>query len=275
MDRSVRLTGKFVEQVKEPGRYGEGRGGNGLSLRVRASRSGVGIAKTWEQRIHVNGRVTTLGLGTYPAVKLAEARIEAAENAQRIRAAFPRVKGIDRLLGMAGPGSLRAGRRRDSHRSAAVPRVLATEWIETQRPGWKPGSKTEGQLTSLLDTYILPVMGDTPVDAVTPKQVYAVLSPIWQTRAPTAKKVKPLLAGIFRVAVTKGYRDDDPMTRGCLALGKQRHATDHHDALPYGAGRRSGHVHPGGRRLRRKRQALEFIILTATRTGEVRKMRAR
>ena len=274
MDRSVRLTGKFVEQVKEPGRYGEGRGGNGLSLRVRASRSGVGVSKTWEQRIHVNGRATTLGLGTYPAVKLAEARIEAAENAQRIRAAFPRVKGIDRLLGMAGPGSP-GGAVAVTAIEAPPFRELATEWIETQRPGWKPGSKTEGQLTSLLDTYILPVMGDTPVDAVTPKQVYAVLSPIWQTRAPTAKKVKTLLAGIFRVAVTKGYRDDDPMTRGCLALGKQRHATDHHDALPYEQAGEAVTFIRGADAYAAKRQALEFIILTATRTGEVRKMRAR
>ncbi len=270
MDRPSRLTRGFVEQVKEPGRYGDGRGGNGLSLRVRASRDGKGIGKTWEQRVYANGRVTTLGLGSYPDLKLTAARGLAVLNAQRIRAAFPRVTALDRLLGANSRAGAPVG---PVDSSAPTFRALAAEYIETQRAGWKPGSKTERQLRGLLDLYILPVMGDTSTGAVTPEQVYNVLSPIWQTRAPTAKKVRGLLCGIFRVGVAKGYRDDDPTDRGCLGLGRQRHVTGHHEALPYQLVGEALMFIRGSKSYESKRLALEFLVLTATRTSEVRGMR--
>ena len=74
-----KLTVRFVEATNRPGRYGDGRGGFGLYLRVRAV-SGGRISKTWCQRIWIGGRVTNLGLGRFPVVSLAEARMAALEN---------------------------------------------------------------------------------------------------------------------------------------------------------------------------------------------------
>ena len=69
---SVRLCATFVKTVSVPGRYGDGYGGLGLSLRVTPRKSG-GLSKTWAQAISPNGTKTSLGLGSYPVVTLAMA----------------------------------------------------------------------------------------------------------------------------------------------------------------------------------------------------------
>ena len=284
MDRPSRLTRGFVEEVNEPGRYGDGRGGNGLSLRVRPSRDGLGLGKTWEQRVYANGKVTTLGLGSYPELKLTAARELAAGNAQRVKAAFPRVSALDRLLAEAeapGLGPVIAANvaqqpmtAQVAYRSAApVFRDVAEEYIKAQRSGWKTGSKTEGQARSLLDRYILPVVGDIPVNLVTSAQVHDVLAPIWHTKAESSKKVRRLFKSIFPVAIAKGYCDLDPTDRAFLGLGRQRNVTQHSAAIPY---EQVGEVIKYVRESQSyesKRLALEFLILTAARTTEVRGIR--
>ena len=284
MDRPSRLSRTFVEEVDQPGRFGDGRGGNGLSLRVRLSRDGLGLGKTWEQRIYANGKVTTLGLGSYPELRLTAARELAAENAQRVKAAFPRASALDRLLAVEvdapslGPVvAANVTQRPMTAYSSAAPafRDVSEEYIEARRLGWKGGSKTEGQTRSLLGTYILPVVGDSPVNLVTPAQVHDVLAPIWHTKAESSKKVRRLFKSIFAVAIAKGYREDDPTDRASLGLGRQRNITQHSAAVPY---EQVGEVIQCVRESRSyesKRLALEFLILTAARTSEVRGMRQR
>ena len=68
---SVRLSATFVRTVTVPGRYGDGDGGLGLSLRVTPRKSG-GLSKTWAQAISVNSPKTSLGLGSYPVVTLGD-----------------------------------------------------------------------------------------------------------------------------------------------------------------------------------------------------------
>ena len=59
------LTAAFVRTVGRPGVYGDGRGGRGLSLRVYRTANGR-ITKTWRQRVRIDGRLTSIGLGPYP-----------------------------------------------------------------------------------------------------------------------------------------------------------------------------------------------------------------
>ena len=80
---SVRLCATFVKTVSVPGRYGDGYGGLGLSLRVTPRKSG-GFSKTWAQAVSPNGTKTSLGLGSYPVVTLAMARERALANARAI-----------------------------------------------------------------------------------------------------------------------------------------------------------------------------------------------
>ena len=69
MKRATRLSATFVKTIREPGRYGEGHGGNGLSLLVKRRRNGE-LSKSWSQRLRFNGRPFNMGIGSYPAVSL-------------------------------------------------------------------------------------------------------------------------------------------------------------------------------------------------------------
>ena len=84
MKRPKTLSASFVKTVRQTGRYGDGRGGHGLSLLVRFTKIGGRFSKTWSQRIRIHGRETNLGLGSYPAVTLAEARRRALRNRQSV-----------------------------------------------------------------------------------------------------------------------------------------------------------------------------------------------
>ena len=77
------LSAAFVRTVNQPGRYGDGRGGYGLSLLVKP-RSNGRLSKTWSQRVRLHGRVTNIGLGAYPIVSLSEARKKALQNRRTI-----------------------------------------------------------------------------------------------------------------------------------------------------------------------------------------------
>ena len=68
-----KLSAAFVKTVKRPGRYGDGRGGFGLSLLVKPTTTGR-LSKTWSQRLRIHGHPVNIGLGAYPVVTLAEAR---------------------------------------------------------------------------------------------------------------------------------------------------------------------------------------------------------
>jgi len=81
--RGKTLSASFVRTVKQPGRYGDGHGGYGLSLFVKELSTGR-LSKTWSQRIRIHGRVTNLGLGVFPIVTLAEAREKALENLRAV-----------------------------------------------------------------------------------------------------------------------------------------------------------------------------------------------
>ena len=78
------------------GRYGDGRGGHGLSMLVKHLKDGS-VSKTFSQRLTVDGRARNIGLGAYPLVSLQEARDMAKENARKVRRHRVR-RGVDALL---------------------------------------------------------------------------------------------------------------------------------------------------------------------------------
>ena len=82
-NRPRMLSATFVRNVNLPGRYGDGRGGLGLSLLVKPASRG-GFSKSWSQSVRLAGRPTSIGLGRYPVVTLAMARERALESARAI-----------------------------------------------------------------------------------------------------------------------------------------------------------------------------------------------
>ena len=163
----------------------------------------------------------------------------------------------------------RLRRRRSGPRLARRPSntSLAT------RPGWR-NPKHRQQWRNTLSTYAEPVIGNLPVGAVTTEQVLEVLNPIWRTRPETATRVRGRIEQVLSYSIARGWRDgpNPAVWRGHLQLmlpakGKVR-AVEHHAALDW----REAPAFMVELRARASfgARALEFLILTAVRSGEVR-----
>ena len=160
-------------------------------------------------------------------MSLTEARRLAVDNVMEIRARFPRKSGIDRLLESADSAAPLA-------LTGPTFRELASDYIEfKRRDGWKHGSKTKKITRSHLSNYAYPVIGKIQIEQVTHVHVSEVLAPIWNTKPPTAKKVKQTLSLVFKFAFGQGYAVEDHTERAVMGLGRQRHKTKHHPAVHY------------------------------------------
>ncbi len=249
IQRPYRLSARFVETIKEPGTYGDGRGSGGLSLRVKRTARGH-LAKSWGQRISVDGRPRNLGLGSWPHVSLAEARQKCVLN----------------LLARQR-GELVTGRKR------TVPTFeeAAEKVIAVHRAGWKDGSRSEADWRGTLRDYAMPKLGRRPVDRITTGDVMRILLPMWNEKRVTARRVRQRIGAVMRWAVAQGYREDNPAGEAIgAALPKNGVPAQHLAALPYAevagalARVRGSGAYPG------TVLAFEFLVLTACRSGEVR-----
>ena len=139
-------------------------------------------------------------------------------------------------------------------------------------PTWR-GPKSGQVWRSSLDTYVHPVIGDLHVSEVTPSHVMSVLLPIWSDKRETARRVKQRISAICRWAVAQGYRNDDPagiVIDAALPRGDVK--VQHLPALPYDeVAECLETVKANQGASASSKLALEFLILTAARSGEVRK----
>ncbi len=249
-----RLTALAVAKKKTPGAYHDG---GGLYLQVTPTGS-----KSWSLRYMLNGRPREMGLGPLHTIDLATAR----EKARSCRALL--LDGIDPL---------------DHHRAQRAAKALeatgavtfnecAEKYIAAHKDGWS-NAKHTGQWTSTLETYAGPVIGKMNVAAVDTALVLKVLEPIWTDKHETATRLRARIENVLDWARVRGYRigENPARWRGHMdallpALSKRR-SVRHHPALPY------VEVSTFMQALRAQTgtaaRALEFLILTAARTGEV------
>ncbi len=239
-----RLTAAQVRSLP-PGKYHDG-GGAGLLLRV--DRTG---ARLWIQRLMVRGRRRELGLGGFPTVTLAEAREAALANK---RIAF---RGGDPM----------AERRKARSVPTFAEAARATR-VELS-PTWK-NPKDRDAFLSTLETYIFPTVGDVALREVTSGDLRrAILAA--RTKAPgVARKLTYRCAHVFRWAVAEGHCDANPATAEALALPREERATRHRRALPYGEVATCLAAIRASRAGTATKLAIEFLTLTAARSGEVR-----
>ena len=238
------LTVAKVRSLSTPGRYGDG----GTLHLVVAPRG----TKAWVQRLTINGRRHDLGLGGYPLVGLAEARAAAFANRQIAR------RGGDPL----------AHKRRAKMPifEQAVERVLAIH-----REAWKDGGKTASLWRATLREYAFPHIGDKSVDQVTTADVMAVLVPIWVQKHETARKVRRRIGTVMKWAVAQGYRADNPAGESiAAALPKRPKQVRHMPAVPHGEVADALAAVRASAAWVATKLAFEFLVLTATRSGEVR-----
>ena len=241
------LSASFTKTVNQPGRYGDGRGGHGLSLLVRETANGR-LSKTWAQRLRIGGKPVNIGLGGYPVVALAEAREKALENRRAVaQGRDPRGGGVPTF-------------------EEAVEKVIA---LHSQQ--WREGGKTEDQWRSSLAAYAYPMIGRKRVDLITTADVMSVLMPIWHEKAETARRVRRRLASVMTWCIAQGHRADNPAGEAVIAaLPKNERPPKHFAALPH------EQVGEALRTIRSSdtyplvKAALQFLVMTATRAGEVR-----
>lgn len=243
-----KLTATAVKAITEPGRYGDG---DGLALLV-----GPTGGKSWIVRVQKSGKRRDIGLGSAAKVPLKLARERAAAVRAQIEA------GIDPIA--------------ERRKAAGIPtfREAAALVHAEHLTGWKGGkdSKHGAQWLTTLTNYAFPAFGDVSVGAVDEAAVRDVLASIWLTKAETARRLRQRIRTVIDWAVAKGYRESSlAMPKIDKALPKQRAKPKHHAALDY------AQAPAFMADLRKKetigRLALEALILTAVRSGDIRGMK--
>lgn len=255
MTRKIgKLSALTVSRAKTRGYLADG---GGLYLQVSASG-----AKSWVFRFKDAGRLREMGLGPLHTLGLAEARTRATE-CRKLR-----LDGLD-PIDERKAGRLKA--RLEAARAMTF-KQCAEAYIEAHKASWK-NEKHAAQWPSTIETYAYPIFGNLSVQAIDVALVTKVLEPMWKTKTETASRLRGRIEAVLDWATVRGYRrgDNPARWRGHLDhLLPQRakvQKVQHHAALPYaeiGAFTEMLHEQEGVSPL-----ALEFLILTATRTSEV------
>lgn len=134
---------------------------------------------------------------------------------------------------------------------------------------WKNKKHAAAWLTTL-ETYAFPTIGDRPIDRIETADVLSVLTPIWLTKAETARRVRQRMRTVFDWArVAYGLRGVNPVDGVERALPKQSDRGEHFAALPYAQVPAFMATLRHGAIANPTLLAFEFLILTACRTNEV------
>ena len=257
--RAAELTALEVRRLTDPGRSAVG-GVPGLLLQVTDSG-----AKSWLLRVKVGDRRRHIGLGPYPEVSLAAAREDAAQIKARIR------QGIDPV---AERQAARAALLAEQAKAVTF-RQAAETFLRSKTREFRI-AKHAAQWRTTLASYAYPMIGKLPVAAIELAHVLRVLEPLWQDKTETATRVRQRIEAVLNWATVSGYRsgDNPARWRGNLDMvlpkpGKLKRVK-HHRALPFGKiGAFMADLRESEGMAAR---ALEFAILTAARSGEVRGM---
>jgi integrase len=214
-------------------------------------------SRSWIFRYALDGKARAMGLGPVHSVPLAQARQKAAAArallAQRV-----------------DPMDARANQR-PSHALVTF-KDVALDYVAAHASGWH-NAKHRHQWTTTLSEYVFPIIGALPVAGVDVDAVLRVLRPIWNTKTVTAIRVRGRIESVLGAAIARGIRTgpNPAVWRGTLSHllpPKTRlRRVQHHAAMPYAdvpaimAALRSRSGNPA--------RALELLVLTAARSGEV------
>lgn len=248
-----------VKRLAEPGRHAVGGTPAGLSLNITETG-----AKSWIFRVTVGRNRRHIGLGPYPEVSLAEAREKALEMKRKIRS------GID-------PVEERQAERVafvTEQRQRTTFEDAFNRYFEEKVQGELKNAKHIKQWRSTLTTYAFPEIGDKAVASITVEDILAVLRPIWATKNETASRVRQRIEAVLDWSKVMGLCDGENPARWKGNLQQ---------VLPSPNKVQKGNRYPAialdeiadwFRLLRRRdgmaARALEFLTLTASRSGEVR-----
>ena len=254
------LTAQEVRAISKAGYHAVGVV-SGLNLQV--SKHG---AKSWILRTTIGDKRREVGLGSFPEVSLANARIIAAELKQRIREGFDPV--VERE------------RKKLEIKAAQFKNItfqkVAEQFVDKKTKEFKETSraKQRQRLENTLNNYAYPVIGELPVSEVERDSVLRVIEPIWETKTATAERLRNNIERILDLAEVMGLRTGSNPARWTgnlshiLPSPKKIQKVDHLKALP---------VETLPEFMKELRQletaaakALRFAILTCARSSETR-----
>lgn len=239
-----RLTAHFVQSVNMPGKYHD-RMGMGLMLRVMPSGS-----KQWVQRLMCHDARVELGLGSPPYVSLVEARDKAIDN--------------KRLVYNGGnPLAQKAA-------NAAIPTFEAAseEAVAVHSKG--KADKYGVRFMGALKLHVFPHIGRKKVNVITAGELNSILEKLIVEKPMVAKKVKDYVSVVLKWCIGKDFITVSPMDQASVFLPKIVASGKHRVALPY------TEVNALLEKLGScnvtffTKLSLEFLILTAARSNEVR-----
>jgi integrase len=232
------LTVKAIARLVEPGRYLDA---HGLYMQVLSATN-----RSWLLRFERDGRERWMGLGPLHTVNLPEAREKARKARQQL------LDGIDPIEArLAARDALRKEETEQITFKAASEKFLALH-----ESGWR-NAKHRQQWANTLKTYAYPTLGARPVKAIDAALINQALAPIWSTIPETAARVRHRIGRVLKWV-------EGGMPLPAPAVSKRR---KNHPALPYAE-------LPDLMGELRQRQgvsalALQFLIFTAARTGEI------
>ncbi len=238
----------------KPGKYGDGGG-----LWMMVSPTG---AKRWAMIFRSQGRLREMGLGAFPQISLATARDLAGDAREKL------ALGLDPLTARREE---REGKKLDLAKAETFG-VFADRFLKQATAGLR-SAKHAAQWKSTLDTYAVSLRSK-PINSIKPIDVVACVAPIWLTKSETAQRVRQRLEKVFSAAIAAGAYDglNPARLKDCLEnllpkrSGPKR--VKHHASMPY------ADVPAFIDRLRQRTAiaalALELVILTAGRSGEIR-----
>jgi integrase len=239
-----RISAVKVRAAKTPGTHEDGGG-----LRLVVTNAG---AKRWVMRITINGKRRELGLGGWPLVSLATAR----EKAGQIRSA-------------AKEGHDIVAERRAKGRGIVTVAQAFDAFFSTKRLTLS-NAKHIAQWPRAMQKYVFPFIGNRPVADVEAHEIIDMIAPIWRERPETARRILQRVEAVFKSAIVRGNRERaSPCLGVAQEFGARRRAVKNYRFLPYleipDFVARLRSYPPSSARL-----ALEWLVLTGARSGEVR-----
>lgn len=248
------LTMNRIPKLTTPGRYFDQ---HGLYLQVQSETN-----RSWLLRYETHGRERWAGLGPLHTVSLKEARA---------RARKARLQLLDGIDPIEHRKAQRAASALEAARSLTFEKA-AQQYFDQHSEKWR-NAKHRAQFLSTLKTYAYPIIGRLSVSDIETGHVLRVIEPIWKTKTETASRVRNRIEAVLDWATVRGHRAGDNPARWekhlahSLPARSQFAKYQHHPALPYveipsfitSLQQRGGVA----------AKALEFLILCASRTGEV------
>jgi Integrase len=252
------LTPLTVKNAK-PGRHGDG---GGLHLLVKETG-----ARSWVYRYMLKGKSRDIGLGAAGPGGLSLADARTARDALRLKVKA----GIDPLEERQREASEALAAAQAAAIAGMTFKAVAEAYIGANESSWR-NDKHRQQWRNTLANYVYPVIGELPVADISTAHVLQILEPIWHDKPETASRIRGRIETVLDAAKARGYRNGENPARwrGHIAQilpPRPRLRRGHHKAMPYA-------TIPAFMAELRERDAmaalaLEFVILTAARTGEV------